>query len=200
MLRLIFLPGHIVLVTELMARSSIFLSKIQGWNYSPFPTPPPLVPMTMYQTCESPETYLWDMYNVWPQQHIMTTWKTNTTIQKTKITANITEKCDEENQPMSVTSRQVYVGASLLMTVMGSTNAMIKGSNRLIRNKDIPWVSTHFKRINCFKNMCCTIASPRHVFGLRLNKRNQKLWNIREKKSTHELFELYWLTLKLSLM
>lgn len=57
---------------------------------------------------------------------------------KTKIIVNITEKCDEENQPMFVTSRQVYVGASLLMTVMGSTNAMIKGSNRLIRNKDMP--------------------------------------------------------------
>jgi len=57
---------------------------------------------------------------------------------KTKIIVSITEKCDEENQPMFVTPRQVYVGASLLMTVMGSTNAMIKGSNRLIRNKDMP--------------------------------------------------------------
>jgi hypothetical protein len=56
---------------------------------------------------------------------------------------------------MFVTSRQVHAGASLLMTVMGSTNAMIKWSNRLIRNKDMPWVSTqyHFKSINCFKNM-----------------------------------------------
>ena len=118
---------------------------------------------------------------------------------KTKKIVNITEKWDEENQPMFVTSRQVYVGASLLMTVMGSTNAMIKGSNRLIRNKDMPWVSTqyHFKRINCFKNMCCTIASARHVFGSRLNKGNQKLWSIRQKKSAHQLYSL---TLKLSLM
>jgi hypothetical protein len=57
---------------------------------------------------------------------------------KTKIIVNITEKCDEENRPKFVTSRQVHVGASLLLSVMGSTNAMIKRSNRLIRKKDIP--------------------------------------------------------------
>jgi len=178
MFHLTFLLGHIVLVTELMVRPSKFLSKIQGWNDSPFPHPTPAGAHD-----DVPGMWITRAAFVRHVQHLTTTTHyddlndkhNNSERAKTKITANTTENCDEGSQPMFVTSRQVYVGASLLMTVMGSTNAIIKGSNRLIRNKDIPWVSTHFERINCFKNMCCTIARPHHVLGSRLNKGNQKL-------------------------
>ena len=180
MFYLIFLLRHIVLVTELMARPSIFFSKIQGWNYSP-PSPPH--PRWCQDMRITRVRFVRHVQRVTTRRHYddLKDKHNSSEPAKTEIIVNIREKYDEENQPMFVTSRQVYVGASLLMTVMGSTNAMIKGSNRLIRNKDIPWVSTqyHFKRINCFKNMRSTIANARHVFGSRPDKGNQTLSSIR---------------------